>query len=74
MSEWFEKIANKFCEECVIEERVSLKSIEKRFYNDFTDGFLFSLLTMLFKFLINKGVGNIVERHPSLIETPSNTN
>ena len=34
LSEWFEKIADKFCEERVVEERVDVESIEKRFYND----------------------------------------
>ena len=31
-------------------------------------------MTLLFRFLTDKGVGNIVESHPSLIEPPSNTN
>ena len=57
-----------------MEERVSIKSIEKRFYNNFTEQFICSLLTLLFKFLIDRGVGHIVEPRPSLIEPPSNTN
>ena len=37
LSEWFEKIAGDFCEERIMKERVSVESIEKRFYNDFTE-------------------------------------
>ena len=61
LSEWIEKIAYEFCEEHVVEDRVSVESIDKRFYNDFTRYFIFSLSTMLFNFLINRGVGHIVE-------------
>ena len=57
-----------------MEERVSIESIEKRFYNDFTEHFLCSLPNILSKFLIDRGVAHIVEPHPSLIELPSNTN
>ena len=32
LSEWFEKIADEFCEERVMEARVSVKSIEERFF------------------------------------------
>ena len=34
MSEWFENITDEFCEEKTVEERVSVESIEKRFYTD----------------------------------------
>ena len=74
MSEWFEKNANEFCEEQAVEERVLVESIEKRFYTDFTEQFIYSLTTLLFKFLIDRGVGHIVEPRPSLIEPPGNTN
>ena len=74
MSEWFEKITDEFCEEQAMEERVSVESIEKRFYTDLTEKFLCSLLTLLFKFLIEKGAGHIVEPHPSLHKPPPNSN
>ena len=72
-SEWFEKIIDKFCKEQAIEERVSIESIQKRFYTDLTDQFLCSFPTLLFKFLIEKGVGHIVEPLPPLREPPSNS-
>ena len=74
MSEWFEKITDKFCEEQAVEERVSVKSIEKMFYTNLTQEFLCSLPTLLFKFLIEKGVGHIIEPYPSLNEPPPNSN
>ena len=72
--EWFEKIADEFCQEQAVEERVLVESIEKRLYTDFTEQFLCSLPTLLFKFLIDRGVGHIVEPRPSLIEPHANTN
>ena len=73
-SEWFENIANKFCEEQAVEERTSVETIKKKFYTDPIEQFLCSLLTLLFKFLIEKGVGHIVEPRPSLRGTPLNPN
>ena len=35
MSKWFERIAEKFCEEHVVEERVSVDRIQERFYKKF---------------------------------------
>ena len=74
LSEWFEKIIDEFCEEQAIEERTSMETIQKKLYTDLTKQFLCSLLTLLFKFLIEKGVGHIVEPRPSLHELPSNSN
>ena len=47
--------------------------MRKIFYTDFTEHFICSLPT-LFKFIIDRDVGHIVEPRPSLIEPPSNTN
>ena len=74
LSEWFEKITDEFCEEQAIEERTSVETIQKKFYTDLTEHFLCSLLTLLFKFLIEKGLGHIVEPRPSLHEPPLNSN
>ena len=73
LSEWFEKIIDEFCEEQPIEERTSVESIQKKFDTDLTEQFLCSLLTLLFKFLIEKGVSHIVEPFPSLCEPPQNS-
>ena len=74
LSEWFEKITNDFWEEQAIEDRNLVETVKDKFYTDLTKKFMCSLLTLLFKFLIEKGVGHIVEPHPSLHELPSNTN
>ena len=72
--EWFEKITNEFYEEQAVEERTSVETIKKKFYTDLTKQFLCFLPTLLFKFLIEKGVGHIIEPRPSLCEPPSNSN
>ena len=74
LSEWFEKIADDFCEEQAVEDRTSVETVKEKFYTDFTEQFLCSLPTLLFKFLIEKGARHIVEPHPPLYEQPSNTN
>ena len=68
LPKWFEKIADEFCQEQAVEERVSVENIERRFYTEFTKQFLCSLPTLLFKFLINRGVGHIVKPRPSLTQ------
>ena len=73
LSKWFEKIVDDFCEEQAVEERTSVETVKEKFYTDFTEQFLCSLPTLLFKFLIEKGVGHIVEPRPSLHELPSNS-
>ena len=74
LSEWFEKIVDDFCEEQAVEDRNLVEIVKEKFYTDLTEQFLCSLPTLLFKFLIEKGVGHIVEPHPSLHELPSNSN
>ena len=74
MSEWFEKIANDFCEEQAVKDRTSVETVKEKFYIDLTEQFLCSVPTLLFKFLIEKGVAHIVEPRPSLYELPSNSN
>ena len=66
LSEWFEKIADDFCEEQVVEDRTSVETVKEKFYTDFTEQFMCSLPTLLFKFLIEKGAGHIVESRPPL--------
>ena len=59
MSEWFEKIVDDFCEEQAVEDKTSVETVKEKFYINLTEQFLCSLLTLLFKFLIEKGVGHI---------------
>lgn len=73
-SEWVENIIDEFCEEQAIDERTSYDSIKDRFHDDFHESFLCTIPTLLFKFLINKGVAHIVEPRPPLVEPRSDTN
>ena len=54
--EWFEKITDNFYEEQVVEDRTSMETVKEKFYTDSTEQFRCSLPTLLFKFLIEKGV------------------
>ena len=72
LSELVEQIVDKFYEEKAIDERASFDNIKSRFHDDFHENFLCTILTLLFKFLIDKGVAHIVEPQPPLIETRSN--
>ena len=74
MSEWFKKIADDFCEEQAVEDRTLVETVKEKFYTDLTEQFICSLPTLLFKFLIEKGVGHIVEPCPSLHGLPLNSN
>ena len=72
LSEWAEKIVDKFCEEKAINERTSFNNIKSRFHDEFHKIFLCTILTFLFKFLIDKGVAHIIEPSPPLVERYSN--
>ena len=74
MSKWFKKIADDFYEEQAVEDRTSVETVKEKFYTDLTEQFMCSLQTLLFKFLIEKGIGHIVEPRPSCHELPSNSN
>ena len=63
LSEWFKRITDEFCEEQASEDRTLVETIKKKFYIDLTEQFLCSLPTLLFKFLIEKGVGHNLVHH-----------
>ena len=71
LSEWVENIIDKFCEEQAIDERTSYDSIKDRFHDDFHESFLCTIPSLLFKFLIDKGVVHSVEPRPPLVEPRS---
>ena len=72
LSEWDEPIVDKFCEEKAIDERASFDNIKSCFHDDLHEIFLCTIPTLLFKFLIDKGVAHIVEPRPLLVEPRSN--
>ena len=71
--EWVENIVDNFCEEQAIDEITSYDSIKDRFHDDFHESFLCTIQTLMFKFLIDKGVAHIVEPRPPLVEPRSDT-
>ena len=71
LSEWVEQIVDDFCEEQAINERASFDNIKNSLHNDFHKIFLYTVPTFLFKFLIDKGVAQIVEPRPPLVEPRS---
>ena len=71
LSEWVEQIVDDFCKEQAINKRDSFNSIKDHFHDDFHESFLCTVPTLLFKFLINKGVAHIVEPRLPLVEPRS---
>ena len=71
LSEWVEHIVDNFCEEQAIDERASFDNIKYNFHDDFHERFLCTVSTLLFKFIIDKSVAQIVEPRPPLIEPRS---
>lgn len=59
--EWVERIVDSFCEEQAIDETASFDNIKDHFHDDFHESFIYIVLTLLFKFLIDKDVAHIVE-------------
>ena len=68
LSEWFKHIVDNFCEEQAIDEKVPFDSIKDHFHDDFHEICLLTVPTLLFKFLIDKGVSHIFEPRTPLIE------
>ena len=56
LTEWFERFTEEF-----YKEQVSVDNIKERFYNELVEQLLYSLPTLLFIFLIDKGSWHIVE-------------
>jgi dihydrodipicolinate synthase/N-acetylneuraminate lyase len=71
--EWVKNIIDNFCKEQAIDERTSYDSIKDHFHDDFHEIFLCTIPTLLFKFLIYKGLAHIVEPRPPLVEPRSDT-
>ena len=50
---------------------MSFDSIKDHFHDDFHEIFFYTVPTLLFKFLIDKGISHIVEPRPPLVEPRS---
>ena len=71
-SEWFEQIVYEFCEEQAIDKRDSFDNVKIHFHDELHESFICTIPTLLFKFLINKGLSHIVEPRPPVVEPQSN--
>jgi hypothetical protein len=65
-------------EDCIedqaIKDRESIQTIKNKFYMKLHDGFLCTIPSLLHKFLLYKGVDDIVEYQPPLKNPPPNSN
>ena len=68
MLEWAKQIVNEFYKEQAIDKRGSFNNVKIFFHNDLHEIFICTILTFIFKFLINKGVANIIEPRPPLVD------
>jgi hypothetical protein len=74
MNEWFDRIMQDYIEEQAIKDRESEQTIKNKFYTKLHDGFLCTVLSLLQKFLLDKGAGDIIEYRPLLKNPPPNSN
>jgi hypothetical protein len=66
LHDWLERIIEDYISEQAIEDRMSLDKIKEKFYTELHDGFFCTVPTLLHKFLLDKGVSDIVEYRPIL--------
>ena len=71
LTEWVESICKEFCEDEATETYSSIQNIKRQFFSDLHDSFFYLLPVLLQKFLIDKGVGHIVEPRPLLGQHPN---
>jgi hypothetical protein len=57
---------DELCEEQGVEKYTSLNDVKRRIYDDLHDIFLYIVQSLLHKFIMDKGVGNIVNHIPPL--------
>ena len=69
LHDWLERIIEDYISEQAIEDWTSLEKIKENFYTKLHDGFLCTVPTLLHKFLLDKGVNDIVE-YQTRIGTP----
>jgi hypothetical protein len=63
-----------YIEEKEIEDRESVQTIKNKFYTKLHDDFLCTIPSLLHKFILDKGVGDIIEYRTLLKNPPPNSN
>ena len=74
MYDWLKIIIKDYILEQTIEDWTSLDKIKEKFYTELLDRFFYTILTLLHKFLLNKGVDDIIEYRPRLGTPLPNSN
>lgn len=64
LHKWVERIVKDYITYWAIEDRTSLDTVKEKFYTDLHKVFLCIAPRLLHKFMLDKGVGNIVEYRP----------
>jgi hypothetical protein len=64
LHKWVERIVKDYITYRAIEDRTSLNTVKEKFYIDLHEGFVCIVPRLLHKFMLDKGVGNIVEYQP----------
>jgi hypothetical protein len=70
-NEWFERIVRDYIEEQAIEYRESVETIKNKFYIELHDGFMCTIMSLLHKFLLDKGVRDIIKYRTPLGQSSS---
>jgi hypothetical protein len=52
LNKWFERIVQEYIEEQAIKDRESVQTIKNKFYIELHDGFIFTILSLLHKFIL----------------------
>jgi hypothetical protein len=74
LHDWFERVVEDYISEQAVEDRTSLDRIKEKIYTELHDGFLCTISTLLHKFLLDKGVSDIVQYRPRLGTPLPNSN
>jgi len=61
LHDWIERFIEDYILEQAVEDQTSLDKIKEKFYTKLHDGFFCTVPTLLHKFLLNKGVSDIVK-------------
>jgi ribose 1,5-bisphosphokinase PhnN len=70
LNEFFKRVVKYYIEYQEAEDTKSVQTIKNEFYNEFHDDFLCTIPSLLHKFLLEKGVDDIVEYRPPLKDPP----
>jgi len=73
-NEWFERIVEYYIEYQAVEYRELVQNIKNKFYIELHYGFLYTIPSMLYTFLLDKGADDIVDYRPPLTNPPPNSN